>query len=122
MGSEKERLKAEMAGLFGRAGGLTSLSVCRWPGLGCSALVVEGEEPGENFFVRETGGPAVGGKDGLVQLTSGRSQATRICVGALVVEVGERQLRELLRRGVGWIEPVIALLHKFPRGFGDGFD
>ncbi len=64
-------------------------SGCRSGGnLGGGALVVQGEEVGEDLLGGEGGGPAVGGEDGLVEGSVGVDEP----LGASVVEVGKGAL------------------------------
>ena len=73
-------------------------------GLGRGALVIEGEEVGEDLLGGEVGGPAVGGEDGFVEGAVGVGEPG----GASVVEVGEGALFEFVGGGVGRVEPVVA--------------
>ena len=89
-----------------------------WRGLGGGALVVEGEEVGEDLLGGEVGGPAVGGEDGFVEGAMGVGEP----VGARVVEVGEGAFLEFFLRGVGRVEPGVAEGDERAGGVGDGFD
>jgi hypothetical protein len=53
--------------------------------LGGGALVIQGQEAGEDFVFGEVGGPTVGGEYGFVEGAMGVGEP----FGALVVEVGE---------------------------------
>jgi len=66
------------------------------PASGCvllrrGALVVQGEEPGEDFVAGEVGRPAVGGEDGLIEGAVSVGQP----LGALIVEIGQSAFHSL---------------------------
>ena len=73
--------------------------------LGGGALVVEGEEAGEDFFFGEVGGPTVGGEDCLVEGAVSVGEP----LGTLVVEVGEGALGKVARVDVWAFRPNCAL-------------
>ncbi len=82
--------------------------------------MVEGEEAGEDFLVREGFGgfgPAVGGEDGAVEGAVGVGQP----LGAVVVELGEGAVLEVGLGDAGRVQPGVAQADEFAGGFGDGF-
>jgi hypothetical protein len=91
-----------------------------WPGggLGGGALVVEGEEMGEDLLVGEGGGPGAGGEDGFVEDAVGVGEP----LGAGVVELGEGSGLEVFGGGSGWVEPGVAEADEFAGGVSDGAD
>ena len=70
------------------------------------AFVIQGEEALEDFGIGESGRPAVGREDGLVELAMRIGQPG----WALVVEVGEGAVLALQFGRAGRIQPGIALL------------
>ena len=96
-------------------------------GVAGGALVVEGEEVGEDLLGGEGltikfQGPAVGGEDGLVEGAVGVFQPGAFAGGAEVVELGEGAVFEVGFGGVGRVEPGVAKADEFSGGVGDGFD
>jgi hypothetical protein len=89
---------------------------------GGGSLVVEGEEASEDFVAGEVGGPAVGGKDSLVEGAMGVIEPSALAFVAQVVEVGEGAVLQLLGLDLRWVEPGIAEADEFAGGVGDGFD
>jgi hypothetical protein len=89
-----------------------------WGWGGGGALVVEGQEAGEDLLGGEGVGPGVGGEDGLVEGAVGVVEPG----GALVVEVGEGALFEVFFWRVGRVEPSVAETDEGAGGFGDGVD
>ena len=80
--------------------------------------MVQGEEAGEDFFLGEVGGPAVGGEDGFVEGLVGVGEPG----GSQIIEVGEGAFGKFVRIDVGRIEPGVAEADEFAGGVGDGFD
>lgn len=62
----------------------------------CGALLIQGEEAGENFIVRKRRFPTVGSKDCFIEFAMREVEPG----WAFVVEVGERALCELFGGGV----------------------
>jgi hypothetical protein len=86
--------------------------------LGGGALVIQGQEAGEDFVFGEVGGPTVGGEYGFVEGAMGVGEP----FGALIVEVGEGALLEDGLGGVRRVEPDVTKANEFAGGVGDGFD
>lgn len=81
------------------------------------ALVIESEQPLQEFRIGERGRPAMGGEDGLIQFAVSIHQPG----GARVVEIREGAALQFFRAGVWWIEPCVPLLHQLARGLCDCF-
>ena len=86
--------------------------------MGSGALVVELEEPGEDFFTGERVGPAVGGEDSAVKGFVGVGEPG----GTLIIEVGEGAVFQLGGIDVGRVEPDVAQADEFAGGVGDSLD
>ena len=88
--------------------------------LGGGAGMVEGEQLGENFVAGEGGGPAVVGEDGFIEGAVDVVESGHLSCCALVIEVGQGSLLELVFVRAWRVEPFVALADEFACRIGDG--